>query len=684
MSRDKNKSQSRRSDQSQNSKFQTTAPAKSSWRFALLIALIIIPALGLWGYLKWGGQPGIEQAAKQPNPLATETNSNLQAAKNTQASWNRPFDESTSGWVTETEQLESWQQIDNASSDGWDTEVFTSAAMKQFEKLKKVLTHGPFEDKAVEFIVAPDATIQKLLPTKLETTFHDSTLDVQRAAIIDAATNDVGGESERGSVGFAKSLRDLIAPFNDPEKTRMKFKVFRVEKESDSINTQQTVEIFGPTKDGVQEINAIWTAHWSNDLEHPVIKSISVTQYETVVRVGKTIFSECTESVVGQTEGFKNQLLQGYNHWLDQSQAQRFFDLLGAPGVAIGDVNADGLEDMYVCQESGLPNLLFLQKPDGSLVDFSRESGTDWLQNSRTALIVDLNNDDHQDLVVGVDGGVVLAQGDSSGRFSIRKVVDTSDDVMSLSAVDYDLDGRLDLYVGAYYPNEYGGESEEQAISTPGFIYYDAKTGAPNSLLRNESTGELWNFSDVTQIVGLNVNNTRYTLSASWDDVDNDGDQDLYIANDFAANNLYRNDLKPDGTRAFVDIAREADAEDTASGMSVAWGDYNRDGWMDLYVSNMFSYAGNRIMFQDQFKSGLDENAKKIFQRFARGNTLMKNLGNQAVTQALKFEDRSEKAAVNRGRWAWGSAFVDVNNDGWEDIVVANGYITTTDATGDL
>ena len=98
--------------------------------------------------------------------------------------------------------------------------------------------------------------------------------------------------------------------------------------------------------------------------------------------------------------------------------------------------------------------------------------------------------------------------------------------------------------------------------------------------------------------------------------------------------------------------------------------DVNRDGWMDVYVGNMFSTAGNRITFQGKFHPTANADTKAKFQRLARGNTLFVN------TAHGPFEDRSLDAAVNMGRWAWGSMFVDVNNDGWDDLVVANGNIT--------
>jgi hypothetical protein len=74
------------------------------------------------------------------------------------------------------------------------------------------------------------------------------------------------------------------------------------------------------------------------------------------------------------------------------------------------------------------------------------------------------------------------------------------------------------------------------------------------------------------------VNNQRFSYAAAWDDYDQDGDFDLYVANDFGRNNLYRNDRT-----GFEDVADELGVEDTGSGMSVSWGDVNGDGWMDLY-----------------------------------------------------------------------------------------------------
>ena len=111
--------------------------------------------------------------------------------------------------------------------------------------------------------------------------------------------------------------------------------------------------------------------------------------------------------------------------------------------------------------------------------------------------------------------------------------------------------------------------------------------------------------------------------------------------------------------------------------MSVAWCDYNGDGRPDLYVGNMFSSAGERIAYQRRFQPDADDEVRRQFQRHARGNTLFENSGDGT------FRDVSIDRNVTMGRWAWGSPFVDINNDGRPDLLVANGYITGED-TNDL
>jgi hypothetical protein len=187
-------------------------------------------------------------------------------------------------------------------------------------------------------------------------------------------------------------------------------------------------------------------------------------------------------------------------------------------------------------------------------------------------------------------------------------------------------------------------------------------------MLRNR--GEL-QFEDVTGKVGLDQNNKRFSFAASFEDYDNDGDQDLYVANDYGRNNLFRND-----NGSFTDVAASAGVEDISAGMAVSWGDYNNDGYIDLYVSNMYSSAGQRITYQRNFMTEASEDTRRQMQRHAGGNTLFKNMGDGT------FRDVSQTSNTNMGRWAWGSIFFDYNNDSQLDIFVPNGFTTNDDDDG--
>jgi hypothetical protein len=310
--------------------------------------------------------------------------------------------------------------------------------------------------------------------------------------------------------------------------------------------------------------------------------------------------------------------------------------------------------------------VLLAQGSGGTVADIAYESRVDWLESTRSALLVDFDNDGDQDLALAMTLGVLIMENTGSGQFALREgnAIITPAEPSSMAAADYDNDGDVDLYVCGY--NDKANATTDTSIGFP-VPFYDANNGGPNVLYRNERG---LRFRDVTAEVGLDMNNRRFSLAAAWEDYDNDGDQDLYVANDFGRGNLYRND----GGK-FVDAAADAGVEDMSAGMSVAWGDYNNDGWMDLYKSNMFSSAGNRIAYQRRFKENAGEKTRAEIQRHARGNSLFAN------HQGEYFHDTSLEAAVTMGRWAWASLFADLNNDGWQDLLVSNGFVTGDDPT---
>ena len=656
---------------------------------AVIAFFVAVIGLACWWYLK-PEEPIAKQddggGKNKPNGRQVVEGNGQSQFDDTTPGWNRDV-QPGSGWQTQDDQKSKWEKIDDPSQDGWETEVLTTKVTDQFKALKKLLlSDKPIDSKSLNAIADAELAVRPLRPANLKTIFRDDSLHIQRAR------EDLESDSIPATPGIdqlAKQLATIVSRFENRQKIRAKIKVFRVlPSEQNNFSTYQTVELYGPNKSktGLIEENSMWLSEWTLTDGKPVMKSIRSVQFETVEKTGGTLFADCTESAFKDVESFRKQLLQGYNYWLDRGQFHRFLSVLSNPGIAVRDINGDGLADLYVCQESGLPNLVFLQNPDGTLKDVSKSSGVDFLQNSSAALLLDLNNDGHQDLAVGVTGGVVIASGDGTGKFKVQSVIDTQDHVLSLTAADYNLDGKLDIYVGVYFPNGIDGAAQSTIVGGAGgeIAYADANDdGGGNSLLQNNTGKDSWEFKDITDSVGLEQNNLRMTLAAAWEDFDNDGDQDLYVANDYGLNNLYRNDRDENGNHRFVDVALDYRAEDTAFGMSVAWSDYDRDGWMDLYIGNMFSYAGHRITYQDQFRKNESQKIRKGYQRFARGSTLLKNLGaKKSDGDHLKFEDRSLQDGANKARWAWGSRLADFNNDGWEDIVAVNGYISTDD-TGD-
>ena len=558
-----------------------------------------------------------------------------------------------------------WEEIDDPSKDGWETEFLANQASKQLKGLGKLF----FEEGSLNDFVTSDITTDPLTPQSLETIFKDKNITVQRSS-------DIKNQQHQGTQYLKKELNGVRQMLNSSDDdNHVKFKIISIKKGIGSSQKKFTTEVIFSlnftTKKYIIEKHANWSVQWNQDQEKPKIEKIRVLSFsQTTTSELKKMFTDVTGSALDSNACYKTQLSYGMNHWLSRLPVRAMLNRFGTPGISIGDVNGDDLEDIYLCQEPGLPNRLFIQRKNGTLMDVSSEWGVDWLEDSRSSIIADFDNDGDQDLAVAVYGMILIANNDQQKSFVPSAVLKTSWSTASLAAADYDNDGLLDLYVCAYVQEDNG---ESIGAANNQFVYHDAENGAPNLLFKNE-TKEVGKFSFVntTEEVGLNSNNHRWSFAASWEDFDNDGDQDLYVANDYGRNNLYRND----GGK-FTDIAANTNTEDSASGMSVTWADYDRDGRMDLYVSNMFSAAGNRITEQQQFKSKTNNKIRDRFRRFARGNTLLRNIGSS-------FEDNSMSAGVNMGRWAWGSNFVDLNNDSLADLVVANGYLTSKEETGDL
>lgn len=542
------------------------------------------------------------------------------------------------------------------SVDGWTTEVLNERLGDRLHDLAHALeTFAGTEPEDLTPLVAAEARIGPIRPESLDRLFEDPAVKVSGEAEVRGAP-DV--ETAIGPEALTAELRRLLAPFAGAPDLRVKFKLVHIDVgEGDAVSAPE-IEVYyqavGDPPSGRVQQNAVWNMVWRVGNADTPARLLSLDSGEFREAIGPApgggLFSDHTEAVLGADSTYREQLTPGQPHWGRTLDSVLGSQLLGHHGLAVGDVDGDGLEDLYLAQAGGLPNRLFLHQPDGKARDAAAESGVDYLDATTGALLVDLDNDGDQDLVIAADS-LVIHENDGSGRFEPRAVVPTTN-VMSLAAADYDNDGDLDLYACRY-------SSPEDSSPVP---YHDARNGSPNQLLRNDGA---WVFSDATTATGMDDNNDRYSFAASWADFDDDGWIDLYVANDFGRNNLYRN---VEGR--FTDVAATAGVEDISAGMSATWGDANSDGALDVYVSNMFSSAGNRTAYQRRFQDTAESSIRQQYQRHARGNSLFLNSDDGT------FVDSSLESRVTMGRWAWASKFTDFNNDGLEDILVLNGYVT--------
>ena len=468
------------------------------------------------------------------------------------------------------------------------------------------------------------------------------------------------------SINGIDALRNAWSQLFQPASLeRVKFKVVGVELGVDQVKTDVLASLAGSSQDSRCEAVSQWRITWIDDIDGdtkqplPRIQKIEIQEIE-LVEVdspgGKAIFSDQTEALFRNTNSFRQQLQFGQAHW--QRRIEVFHGILNASqnGASIADVNGDGWDDLYVCQPGGLPNRLYLQQADGTVVDATETWGVDLLDNSHAAIWADLDNDGDQDLLL-TTSTALLAFENTGRRCELKGVFKQVQDAYSLAVADYDQNGYLDVYACGYFPT--GADVESLPVPVP---YFDARNGGRNVLLQN--LGQ-WRFEDATASSGLGQDNRRFSYAAIWIDIDHDADQDLYVANDFGPDQLFLWN-----GQQFEEQGSEFGILHGAFGMSVTAGDVNRDGRDDLYVGNMYSSAGNRVTRQPEFRPGDSAAQRERFRRLAAGNSLYLNVNGQ------QLKEQAASAGVDMGRWSWGANFVDLNNDGWEDLLVSNGYIT--------
>lgn len=408
----------------------------------------------------------------------------------------------------------------------------------------------------------------------------------------------------------------------------------------------------------------IWKFAWNGGITH--LEPVE----ETLTHTAAPWFRDVTGAAFAGAASFHEQLAQGVPYWRARLDPACGIDVYGENGIAVADIDHDGLDEIYVCEPGGLPNRLYKNDGQGHFRDISRESGLDVLDDTTSAIFVDLRNSGHQDLVLMRPTQPMLFLNDGHGRFTaepraFRFASAPQGTFTSVSACDYDRDGRLDLYLCSYV---YFQSEAQYRYPTP---YHDAQNGPPNFLFRNCLDRDPPHFEDVTEASGMNHNNNRFSFAGAWCDYNGDGWPDLFVANDFGRKNLYRNT-----NGHFRDVAEEAGVLDLGPGMSAAWLDYDGDGRPDLLVSNMWSSCGQRIVNDPEFGPARQDPAlRDVYRRHVKGNSLFHNEGDGT------FVYTGDAQGIEMGHWSWSCDGCDFDNDGTPEMYIACGMLSNNSRT---
>ena len=390
-----------------------------------------------------------------------------------------------------------------------------------------------------------------------------------------------------------------------------------------------------------------------------IIPYTQTMRYKKLTELFLTVFIlyALLQSTASQADGIRftdvtAELGIDFRHTNGESGKKYFIEPIGS-GVALFDFDNDTDLDLYFVNGSDLPGMTSSIPPTNRLYRNDGDTFTDITDEASVGdtgyglgcCVGDYNNDGFTDLYVTNYGRNVLYHNNGDGTFTdVADVAGVAGDQFSSGCafVDVDADGYLDLYVVNYVQFDPDTNPECTRQGIPTYCTPEALQGAADVFYRNNGDGT---FTNVSEKVGIGTKNGK-GLGVVCGDVDNDGDVDIFVANDTTPNFLYRNErsgveMTEDALFAGVALSEEGRAY---SGMGANLGDFDNDGYLDIVITN----------FQDQTNS-LYHSAEGGFfteMSFAKG------IGERSLPYL-----------------AWGVDFADFNNDGWLDLFIANGHL---------
>lgn len=380
----------------------------------------------------------------------------------------------------------------------------------------------------------------------------------------------------------------------------------------------------------------------------------------------KTMFTQLPESQTGI--GFTNQLeaREGLN-------ILYYLYYYNGAGVATGDINNDGLPDIYFTANAKGKNKLYLNKGNFQFEDITDKAGVKGISDWCTGVtMADVNADGFLDIYVstvsgkyGLKGHNELYINNGKGAFTEAAAqygLNTSCLSTQAAFFDYDHDGDLDCYL-----LNQSSRPHANIVDTSNRRNYDSLAG--DRLFRNDiaTTGK---FTDVSAAAGIYQSNLGYGLGLAVADINNDGWEDIYIGNDFHENDYYyvnqqNGSFKEEGAAHFRHYSRFSMGNDVA--------DYNNDGQLDLVTADMLPPDEKQLKTYgsdenpDIYKVKLEMNG---YQKQYSKNSLQRNNGN-----GVSFSETALLSGVAATDWSWGPLFADFDNDGNKDLFISSGIV---------